>query len=86
MKPHVNTIGANKAENLPANTEVKQIRTLEGLKPDCLSLCKCSPRFNLWRVQPDVLCNDVFWGMTRASREVAAGLQMLLSEREQVVV
>lgn len=40
----------------------------QGLNPHCLSLCKCSPRFNLWRVQPDVLCNDVVWGMTRASR------------------
>lgn len=58
----------------------------QGLNPDCLSLCKCSPRFNLWRVQPDVLCNDVVWGMTRASREVAARMQMLFSEREQVVV
>ena len=58
----------------------------QGLNPHCPSLCKCSPRFNLWRVQPDVLCNDVVWGMTRASREAAARLQMLLSEREQVVV
>lgn len=58
----------------------------QGLNPHCLSLCKCSSRFNLWRVQPDVLCNDVVWGMTRASREEAARLQMLFTEREQVVV
>lgn len=44
----------------------------QGLNPHCVSLCKCSPSFNLWRVQPDVPCNDVVWGMTWAILEAVA--------------
>ena len=86
-KPLIEYKGAKNIKKMEEDVEFscqkscgKMQSVAQGLNSDCLSLCICSPRFNLWRVQPDVLCNDVVRGMTPANRETVARMQILFRD------